>query len=165
MDLDGEEPIQEDDEDKMGCQESTKDPGMLGGVDGAVSWEFYLHLLTHFKPTLNPFRIVLPGFPERDCKVPEVQRGAKVIMNKVLIKLVVPKKDLDERWEQIPPRESQPYKEGGCVRPVMALPEGLSLGHKVRKDALIANPEEFGAIGTMSPSPVLGGSAGNSWND
>lgn len=33
----------------------------------------------------------------------------------------------------------------------MALPEGLSLGQKVRKDALIANPEEFGAIGTMSP--------------
>lgn len=72
-------------------------------------------------------------------------------MNKVLIKLAVPKKDLSERWEQIPPRESQPYKERGCVRPVMALPEGLSLGQKVRKDALIANPEEFGAIGTMSP--------------
>lgn len=72
-------------------------------------------------------------------------------MNKVLIKLVVPKKDLGERWEQIPLRESQPYKERGCVRPVMALPEGLSLGWKVRKDALIANPEEFGATGTMSP--------------
>lgn len=27
MDLDGEESIQEDDEDKMGWQESTKDPG------------------------------------------------------------------------------------------------------------------------------------------
>lgn len=94
MDLNGEEPIQEDDEDKMGWQESTEDPGILGGVDGAVSWEFYLHLLTHFKPTLNPFCILLPGIPERDCKVLEAQRGAKVIMNKVLIKLVVPKKTL-----------------------------------------------------------------------
>lgn len=62
-----------------------------------------------------------------------------------------PKKDLGERWEQTLQRESQPYKEPGCVRPVMALPEGLSLGYKVRKDALIANPEEFGAIGTTSP--------------
>lgn len=85
MGWDGEEPIQGDDGDKMGWQESTKDPGMLGGVDGAVSWEFYLHLLTHFKPTLNPFCILLPGFPGRDCKLLEARRGAKVIMNKVLI--------------------------------------------------------------------------------
>lgn len=67
MDLDGEEPIQEDDEDEMGWQESTKEPGMLE----SVSWEFYLHLLTHFKPTLNQFCILLPGFPERGCKVLE----------------------------------------------------------------------------------------------
>lgn len=40
MDLDGEEPIQEDDEDEMGWQESTKDPGVLGGVDGAASLNF-----------------------------------------------------------------------------------------------------------------------------
>lgn len=92
MDWDGEEPIQEDNGDKMGWQKSTKDPGMLGGVDGAVSWEFYLPLLTHFKPTLNPFFILLPDFPERDCKVLEAQRGARVITNKVLINLVAPPK-------------------------------------------------------------------------
>lgn len=59
---------------------------------GRWSWEFQLHLFT-FKPTLKLFGIPpLCDFSERDYDVFEAFLGAKVIMNNVLIKLVVPKK-------------------------------------------------------------------------
>lgn len=61
------------------------------------------------------------------------------------------KKYLSERLEKILQRKYLPYKEQGCVKPVMGLAEVLSVGYKVRKDVLIANPEKFGAIAEMSP--------------
>lgn len=72
-------------------------------------------------------------------------------MNNVLIKLVVPKYYLGERLETRLQRKSLSYKERGCVKAVMGLAEVFSVGYKVRKDALIANPEKFGAIAEMCP--------------
>lgn len=37
------------------------------------------------------------------------------------------------------------------MKPVMGLAEVLSVGYRVRKDVLIANPEKFGATAEMSP--------------
>ena len=61
------------------------------------------------------------------------------------------KKYLSEGLEKMLQRKYLPYKERGCVKPVMGLAEVLSVGYKVRKDVLIANPEKFGAIAKMSP--------------
>lgn len=61
------------------------------------------------------------------------------------------KKYLNERLEKILQRKYLLYKERGCAKPVMGLAEVLSVGYRVRKDVLIANPEKFGAIAEMSP--------------
>lgn len=56
-------------------------------------------------------------FSERDYNVFEEFLGAKVIMNNVLIKLVVPKKKVSERLEKIAQRKYLPHKEQGCATP------------------------------------------------
>lgn len=117
----------------------------------AMSWGSQLLLLVRLKATWEPFGVLPPGRSERDCKTSEALPGAKVLAN-VLIKPVVPKKKyLGERFEKRPSRKSLPYKERGCVEAVMGLAEVPSIGYKVRKDVLIANPEKFGAVAAMSP--------------
>lgn len=110
----------------------------------------------YFQANVEAFRYSAPtAFSERDYEVFEALLGAKLVTNNVLIKLVVPKKkkkkSLNKRLGEILPRKYLPYKGRGCVKPVMGLAEVVSVGYRVRKDVLIANPEKFGAIGKMSP--------------